>query len=112
MLHEAGDHSAMNGWQDRVADGVLVGGQAKDHIVAQAQTLDADQLRVRNQAQQRVVVILLVGLAHQRIQIQLAHELTPGAGALNAWLASAPLPMRIKVPTTWAMGCCGSSWYA
>ncbi|MCY1523948.1 hypothetical protein D9M68_588620 [compost metagenome] len=102
MFHEAGDHAAMDGRQGRVADVVLVRRQAEDHVIAQAQAFDAEQLGVWNEAHQRIVVVLLVGFAHQGVEIE-AHAAPP-------CLSWPGLPMRMKAPTTWAMGWAGSSW--
>src|SRR5690606_7713511 len=43
MLHEAGYHAAMQRWQCRIADVVLVAGQPEHHLVPQAQAFDPDQ---------------------------------------------------------------------
>src|SRR3989338_3319280 len=106
MLHKPGQHSAVNGRQGRIAQGVPAGGQAEHHFVAQAQALDTDQLGVGNQADQPVIVIALVGILHPVLEVQRAHSSAPWRAGTDALT----LPIRIKAPTTWAMGCSGSSW--
>ncbi|MCY1560803.1 hypothetical protein D9M68_979820 [compost metagenome] len=77
MFHETGDHPAVQRRQDRVADAVFIRRQAKDHVITQAQAFDTKQLGIGDQTDQRVVIILLVGLAHQLIEVQATHAPPP-----------------------------------
>src|SRR5690606_34804025 len=97
VLHEAGDDTAMDGRQ-RVADVVLVLRQAEHHLVAETQALDADQPGVRHQPDQRIVVVAGMRLLHQGAEVEAVH--TAPSLPSPPWAA---LPMRMKVPTTWAM---------
>src|SRR5690606_8749507 len=98
VFHEAGDDPAMQRRQGGIADVVLVAGQAEHHLVTQAQALDTDQPGVGHHLQQRIVVVAFMDLAHPFVEISVTHLDAPRSPVTT------PLPMRMKAPTTWAMG--------
>ncbi|MCY1442905.1 hypothetical protein D9M71_592960 [compost metagenome] len=65
QLHEAGNDTAVNGRENRVADVVGTCRQAKQQFVALAGALDADQASIRNQRQQRRIVAMGMGVVQR-----------------------------------------------
>src|SRR5690606_442084 len=102
LLHEPSQHATVQRRQHRVTDVVSLDRQMKDHFLTEAHHPYPEHAGVRNFRDQRHVVTGLMGIPHQLFYM-LVHAVPPDAAG-TFWLSIAPLPMRMKVPTTWASG--------
>ena len=69
-------------------------------IVVKIASIDTDQPGIGNHADQAVVVVVGMRLAHQRVELQRRHWPPPWICCLSRPSPCAPLPMRMKAPTT------------
>ncbi|MNP14070.1 hypothetical protein D3C76_1063810 [compost metagenome] len=110
QLHEAGNHPAVDRWQQRIADIVLAGRQAEQQVIALTAALDTNQSGIRDQLQQRFVIAFGMRLAQLLVHFWRDHWPLPLSLLAKLRPPLMPLPRRMKVPTTCAIGCSGSSW--
>src|SRR5690606_12794856 len=108
LFHEACQHPAVQCWQYRIADIVRMQRQVEYHLLAESQYLHAEHPRIGNLFDQRHVVAGIMRITDQLLDT-FVHAAPPAANCILS-RSSEPLPMRMKVPTTWASGSSRDCW--